>query len=226
VSDSRYGGGRLRLLAPLRVPAFALLWSGQTVSLAGDGVFVVALTWQALAFPGGAKALSLVLVARFLPATVLLLLGGVVSDRRSRRTTLLACDAVQCATLTALAVLTLTHHVRLWQLVAAAAVAGAASGFFLPASTALVPEVLPADRLLAANSLTTMSRLTAARLAGPVLGGVLVSAGGAGVAFAVDAGRSPSARSRSPRCASRRAQPSSASRPRSRRTCAGASRTA
>jgi MFS family permease len=179
-------GTGVRLLAPLRVRDFALLWSGQTVSLAGDGIFVLALIWQALAL-GGARGLSLVLVVRFLPATALLLAGGVVSDRVSRRVTMLACDSVQALSLTTLAVLTTTHHLRLWHLVVAAAVAGAASGFFLPASTALVPEVLPRDLLVAANSLNTVSRLTTARLLGPVAGGFLVAAGGAGVAFGVDA---------------------------------------
>lgn len=178
---------RLDLLTPLRERDFALLWAGQTVSLVGNGMFVVALTWQALAFPSGARGLSVVLIARFLPSTVFLLLGGVVSDRRSRRATMLACDAVQAVSLALLAALTFTHHVRLWHLVAVAAVGGAASGFFLPAATALIPEVLPPDALVAANSLNTMSRLTAARLVGPVLGGLVVAAGGAAVAFAADA---------------------------------------
>jgi hypothetical protein len=178
--------GTFRLVAPLRVRDFALLWAGQTVSLVGNGVLTVALAWSALSL-GGPRGLSLVLVASFVPATALLLAGGVVSDRRSRRATLLACDAVQAVALGALAVLAAADRLALWHLVAAGAVAGAASGFFLPASTALLPDLLPRDLLVAANSLNTVSRLTAARLAGPALGGVLVASVGAGAAFAVDA---------------------------------------
>jgi DHA3 family tetracycline resistance protein-like MFS transporter len=179
---------RVRLLAPLGVRDFALLWAGQTVSLAGNGMFTVALTWQALALPEGARGLSVVLIAMFLPSTLLLLAGGVVGDRRSRRTTMLVCDAAQAVSVGCLAVLAATGQVRLWHLVAVAVLAGAASGFFLPASTALVPEVLPREHLVAANSLNTVSRLTAARLAGPALGGVVVSLAGTGAAFAADAG--------------------------------------
>jgi MFS family permease len=180
-------GARVRLLAPLRVREFALLWWGQSVSLAGNGIFNVALTWEALTVGGGGRALALVLVARFLPSTALLLVGGVVSDRLSRRTTMLVSDGVQAVALAVLAALTLADQLRLWHLVVVAAVAGGASGFFLPASTALVPEVVPPDLLVAANSLNTASRLTTARLVGPVTGGLLVAAGGAGAAFGVDA---------------------------------------
>ncbi|HEU0130434.1 MAG TPA: MFS transporter [Mycobacteriales bacterium] len=174
------------MLAPLRERDFALLWAGQTVSLIGNGVFTVALAWAALDL-GDARSLSLVLVARFVPATLLLLAGGLASDRLPRRTTMLACDAVQAVALGVLAALAATDRMRLWHLVAVAVVAGAASGFFLPASSALLPEVLPRDRLVAGNALNTASRLTTARLAGPALGGVLVATAGAGAAFAVDA---------------------------------------
>jgi DHA3 family tetracycline resistance protein-like MFS transporter len=177
----------VRLLAPLRHRDFALLWTARTVSLAGDGVFSVALTWQALALPSPARALSLVLLARFAASTALLLAGGVASDRLSRRATMLGCEAAQGLAVGGLAVVTLTGTPRLWHLVAVAAVAGAAYGFFVPASTALAPQLVPRDLLVAANSLDTVSRLTAARLAGPALGGLLVAAGGAGLAFAVDA---------------------------------------
>lgn len=174
------------LLAPLRVRDFALLWAGQAVSLLGNGVFTVALSWEALSL-GGARGLSFVLVATFVPSTALLLAGGVVSDRRSRRTTMLACDVVQAAAVGVLALVVALDVARLWHLALAGAVAGGASGFFLPASTALLPEVVPRELLVAANSLNTVSRLTAGRLAGPALGGLLVAAGGTGVAFAVDA---------------------------------------
>lgn len=174
------------LLVPLRDRTFALLWAGQTVSLLGNGVFTVALSWEALSL-GGPRGLSLVLVATFVPSTVLLLAGGVVSDRRSRRTTMLVCDAVQAVAVGMLALLVAAEAVELWHLAVAGAVAGGASGFFLPASTALLPDVVPRELLVPANSLNTLSRLTAGRLVGPALGGLLVAAAGTGVAFAVDA---------------------------------------
>jgi len=60
------------LLRPLRERDFRLLWSGQTVSLLGDGVFTVALAWQTLQLSPHASALGLVLFARALPRALLL----------------------------------------------------------------------------------------------------------------------------------------------------------
>ena len=174
-----------RLLAPLAERDFRLLWLGQTVSLAGNGMFLVALTWAALQ-QGSPRALAVVLVAYVGPTSAFLLLGGVVSDRLPRRGTMIASDLVQAAALTAVAVG--GAATPLWQLAAAAAVAGTAAGFFLPASTALIPEVVSRERLVAANSLLALSRLTASRLLGPVVGGLLVAAYGAHVALAIDAG--------------------------------------
>jgi len=72
---------------------FALLWVGQSVSMAGDGIFTGALALEALRLGHGATALSLVLAARIGPAVCLLLICGVVVDRVSRPLNMLACDS-------------------------------------------------------------------------------------------------------------------------------------
>src|SRR5207245_11640598 len=67
---------RLRMSAALRHRDFALLWSGQSVSLVGDGMFIVALAIETLHIDNRPTALSLVLAARLLPMVLLLLVGG------------------------------------------------------------------------------------------------------------------------------------------------------
>ena len=86
-------------------------------------------------------------------------------------------DAVRAATVAVLALLALTGSLRFWELVAVVAVYGAASAFFMPAFDAVVPDLLPSADLAAANSLDQFVRPIALRLAGPALGGVLVSVG-------------------------------------------------
>src|SRR5207244_1364951 len=80
------------MLQPLRVRDFRLLWVGQTVSLLGDGVLSVALAWQTLDISPHPTSLALVLFARVLPRSILLLVGGAVSDRFQRRTLMLVAD--------------------------------------------------------------------------------------------------------------------------------------
>jgi MFS family permease len=185
--DRPGGFAGLNLLAPLRHRTFRLLWSGMAVSLLGDGIFLVAMAWEAYALWNAPAALSLVGVAMSVPMIALLLPGGIVSDRFDRRTVMLAADGVRAAAIAALAVLALMGDLRFWHLAVLVGLYGAGSAFFTPAFEAIVPDVLPPADLPAANSLDQFVRPIALRLAGPALGGWLVASLGTGTAFALDA---------------------------------------
>jgi DHA3 family tetracycline resistance protein-like MFS transporter len=184
--DRPGGLSRINLLAPLRHRDFRLLWAGMTVSLLGDGIFLVAMAWEAYVLWNAPAALALVGIGMTIPTIALLLPGGVASDRFDRRRVMLAADAVRAAAVGALAVLSLAGALRFWELVALVAVYGAGSAFFIPAFDAIVPDLLPHDDLSAANSLDQFVRPIALRLAGPAIGGWLVAVS-VGAAFAVDA---------------------------------------
>jgi MFS family permease len=184
--DRPGGFSRVKLLAPLRHRDFRLLWSGMCVSLVGDGIFLVAMAWQVYALSNAPTALASVGIAMTVPTIACLLLGGVVSDRFDRRRVILASDLVRGLAVGAIALLAFAGALELWQLIALVALYGVGTGFFAPAFDAIVPDLLPASQLAQANSLDQFVRPLAFRLAGPALGGVLVSAFGAGSAFALD----------------------------------------
>ncbi|MGN6380131.1 MAG: MFS transporter [Gaiellales bacterium] len=186
--DRPGGFSRVNLLAPLRHRDFRLLWSGMTVSLLGDGVFLVAMAWQTYALWNSPAALSIVGIAMTIPTIAFLLPGGVLSDRLDRRRLMLAADAVRGVVILALAALSISGNLKLWELVVIVAVYGAGTAFFTPAFDAIVPDVLPSADLAAANSLDQFVRPIALRMAGPALGGWLISAVGVGSAFALDGG--------------------------------------
>jgi MFS family permease len=175
------------LLIPLRGREFRLLWTGMSTSLIGDGILLIALAWQVYALSGAPAAMSVVGFALSLPQVATLLFGGVVSDRFDRRKIMLGTDLVRGTVLAALAVLSLGGVVQVWHIVALVAVYGAASGFFGPAFDSLVPTLVDEGELVQANALDQFVRPAALQMAGPSLGGVLIAAGGSGVAFAVDA---------------------------------------
>ncbi len=185
--DRPGGVSRVRLLAPFRHRDFRLLWSGMCVSLLGDGVFLVAIAWQAYELSNAPTALSLVGIAMTVPTIVFLLIGGVVSDRIDRRKVMLAADVGRGLLVGALAVLSLTGALELWHMVGLVAAYGAAAAFFGPAFDAITPEILPEDELAQANALDQLVRPAMLRLAGPAIGGLLISAVGVGAAFALDA---------------------------------------
>jgi Transmembrane secretion effector len=188
-SNTRHGGvvGRLGILRPLRIRDFALLWAGATVSLAGDGVYVVALAWQVYDLSNSPTALSLVGVAWTLPLGLFLLLGGVVSDRVERRRVMIGADVARALAVGAMGVLSVTGAVELWHLIALAAVFGVGEAFFGPAFTSIVPQIVPRELLVQANSLDQFIRPFAFLLMGPAVGGWLVASFGAGEAFLLDA---------------------------------------
>jgi MFS family permease len=165
---------------------FRLLWIGRTTSELGTALVPVALAFAVLDLTGSASALGLVLAVSFAGRVVCLLGGGVVADRLPRRHVMVAADLVRACTQTAVAALLLTGTARLWHLLVLFALYGAGDAFFAPASTRLVGETAPVDRLQQANALLSGSRSTAI-VAGPALAGVLVGTVGPGAAFAVDA---------------------------------------
>jgi hypothetical protein len=184
----RVGGfDRVRLFAPLAHRDYRLLVGGMSVSLLGDGLFLVALAWQVYALSNAPTALASVGIAMTIPTIVCLLLGGAVSDRYDRRVVMLCADAGRAAGLGVLAFLSVTGSLRLWELMAVAVVYGAATAFFDPASDALVPQLLPAETLAQANSLDQLIRPLALRLAGPAVGGAVIAAIGVGWSFGLDA---------------------------------------
>jgi MFS family permease len=187
-TGNRASRSRVGILRPLGIRDFALLWAGATVSLAGDGVYVVALAWQVYELSNSPTALSLVGVAWTLPIGIFVLIGGVISDRFERRRIMIAADVVRAIAVATIGALSLTGAIELWHLFVLAAVFGTGEAFFGPAFTALVPEIVPRHLLLQANSLDQFIRPFAFLLVGPALGGWVVAALGPGQAFMLDAG--------------------------------------
>jgi hypothetical protein len=94
VSAERRLGG-LRILRPLGIRDFALLWTGMTVSLLGDGIYFVAIAWQVYELSNAPTALSVVGVAWTVPQVAFVLLSGVISDRFDRRRVMIVADVLR-----------------------------------------------------------------------------------------------------------------------------------
>ena len=178
---------RLRILTPLRHPDFRKLWIGMTASLLGDGIFYVALAWQAYEISNTPSALSTIGVAMTVPHVVFLLAGGVVSDRFDRRKVMIAADLMRALAVGTMGALALSGRLELWHMLVLSGLFGAGTAFFGPAFDAIVPGLVPDDELNQANSLDQLVRPAALRMLGPALGGLIVAIDGPGTAFVVDA---------------------------------------
>lgn len=187
MSRMRARAARLGVLRPLAIRDFALLWAGMSVSLLGDGIYFVAIAWQVYELSNAPSALAVVGVAWTLPNVLLLLVGGVLSDRFDRRRLMIVSDVVRGLAIGTIAVLSLSGVLELWHLLVLVAIYGAGEALFVPAFQAIVPDIVPQEHLVQANSLDTLMRPLAVQLGGPALGGLAIAGFGTGVAFALDA---------------------------------------
>jgi MFS family permease len=159
---------------------------GYAATMLGTTMTPVALTFAVLDRGGDAGDVGLVLTAESVPLVLLLLAGGVISDRLPRRWVMVVADVVRACTQALLAVLLITGEPPLGVLMAAAAVLGAGQAFEGPALTALMPEITPAHHLQQANALRGIAE-SVGRGLGPAVGGVVVAVAGAGWAVGLDA---------------------------------------
>jgi MFS family permease len=173
-------------LGALQERPFRLLWLGRTASTFGDALVAVGLAFAVLRIGGGASWIGYVLASFSAAQVTFLLIGGVWADRLPRRLVMLTCDAVRGVVDVFIAAMLLTGNMQLWMFLVTAAIFGAGSAFFRPASNGLVPQTVSAARLQEANGLLSISQ-SVARLIGPALSGVIVAVSQPAWVFAIDA---------------------------------------
>jgi MFS family permease len=183
VDRSRLGG----ILLPLSDRDFRLYWIGQSISMVGDGIYLVAVAWQVYALTNSPTALAIVGLAQTIPLVLFVLVGGALADRLDRRKLLIVGAAIPGVAIGLLAVLAASGRIELWQIWAISAAVGVGRSISGPASGAFIPQLVAPDLLVQANSLGQLVRPLAMTLVGPAVGGVLVGAFGFATAFALDA---------------------------------------
>jgi Major Facilitator Superfamily len=170
----------------LRLRDFRFVFGASLVSLLGDGVVLVALSFAVLDLTGSATDLGLVLASETVALAAGLLAGGVVADRVGRRRVMVAADLVRLVSQAVIGVLLVSGRATVAEIAVSQALLGAASGFFNPAFSGLLPLVA-GERLQQANALRGMA-MACGSIAGPAIAGVLVVATSPGVALLIDAG--------------------------------------
>ena len=164
------------MLTVLRQRNFALLWSGQLISLIGDWVLVITLPFYVFQVTGSVLASGAMFIVQVLPRVFFGSLAGVFVDRWDRRWTMVGADLSRAALL--LVLLAVRSGNLLWIAYAVGTVEALISLFFTPARNALVPNIVSEEDLMAANSLDGIAD-NITRLIGPPIGGALLGLFGA-----------------------------------------------
>ena len=164
---------------------FRRLWFGTGISAIGSQITAVAIPYQLYQETGSTLLVGLLGIAALVPLLVVPIYGGAVADAVDRRRMLLLSDLALLAVTGGLVVNALLPNPAVWFLFAAEALGTAAYGFQRPARNALTPRLVRDDQLLAAITVEDVV-FTLARVAGPMMGGVLISVVGLGGAYAID----------------------------------------
>ena len=125
----------------LRYRDLRIVFGATAASNVGDGVVSVALAFAVLELTGSATDLGIVLAARTAAQVSVMLIGGVVADRMSRRTVMISADLARFASQMVIGVLLVTKQATVLELAVSQVVLGIGSAFFIPASSGLIRTV-------------------------------------------------------------------------------------
>ena len=181
------GGDGGRRPSVLRNRDFALVWGGESISLLGSEISVIALPSLAvIVFGEGALGVGLLIALQWIPFVLLAPVMGVLTDRLNRRTMMQVANLARFLILGSLPLLWALDGLTIGHLYVAAVLKGVFDVVFQLAYQAYLPQLLPREDLVDGNAKTQLSR-SVALIFGRSAGGALVGALGAARAITADA---------------------------------------
>lgn len=161
------------------------LWTSNLFVTIGASAFPIALAVTVLDAGGTTTTLGLILASRVLSSVILAPIGGVWADRLPRKLVMIGADLYRAALMIGLVFIS-TPQVPPWALASLVFAMGAGEAFGFPASGAILPSILPSDKLPAGNVLRSLG-VRIAQVVGPGIGGFSVAVIGGRMTFAVTA---------------------------------------
>src|SRR6476620_10446640 len=168
--------GGWRVLAPFKFREYRLLIAAVSLSIFAEGMWAVVMALQVIELDNDPASLSLVATCEAVGLVAFVLVGGLAADRISQRAIIIGVETVNVIAVSTIATLGLIGALQIWHMALAAAVIGIAAAFFFPAYSAILPRILPAEQLLAANGVEGVVRPVFQRAIGPAIAGVVVGA--------------------------------------------------
>jgi len=174
-----------RTFSALRYREFRLVWFGAFTSTTGTWMQTVAQAWVVYSLTGSALLLGFDAFLSTGPMLIFSLFGGVIADRMERRKIMLASQYLQMTFAFVLAYLLWSHTVKVWHIFLLSFLTGSAQSFSGPAYASLLPLLVKREDVSNAIAMNSM-QFNLARVIGPVLGGLALTAYGASACFALN----------------------------------------
>lgn len=161
---------------------FILLVQGRFVSMFGSVLFSVALGFWILDKTGSGTLMGTIMAASSLPRILIAPFAGPLIDRWRKSRILVIADFINGFIIIAATVIIYLNLLEVWMVFVTAIILGISSAFFTPASSTIIPELVPEDKITNANSVNSMTS-SATDILGTPLGGILYTAFGAPLLF-------------------------------------------
>jgi MFS family permease len=166
---------------------YSLFFSGQSVSLIGTWMQRTGVSWVIYTMTHSPFMLGVTIFASQFPSFLFSLPGGILADRHNRYKILLFTQSASMLQSVLLAILVLTGHYAVWQILTLSILLGIINAFDVPARQPLVHELVT-DRADLPNAVAlNSSMVNIARLVGPALSGIVLGKFGAGICFLLNA---------------------------------------
>ncbi|MFV0244471.1 MAG: MFS transporter [Qingshengfaniella sp.] len=173
-------------LSPFRYPAFASIWAASLASNMGTQLQQVGAGWLMTGLTESHDMVALVQSAATLPVMVFALIAGALADNLDRRRILIAAQCFMLIAALGLALLTWAGQMTPWLLLVFTFLIGSGKALYNPAWQASVGDLVPRAEVPQAVLLNSIG-FNMTRSVGPALGGIIVAAFGAALAFALNA---------------------------------------
>ena len=181
VEKSSASGG----FAPLRYPVFLMLWSATVLGNIGSFMRDVASSWLITDLSASPTAVALIQTAATLPAFLLAIPAGVLSDILDRRRFLIGVQLLLASVSGALMFLSASGLQSVESLITLTFIGGVGAALMGPTWQAIVPELVPKAELKSAVALNSLG-INVARAIGPAAGGLVLASFGAAMTYGAD----------------------------------------
>lgn len=151
---------------------FFLLWQGQMVSVLGDVFYLMALNFWMLEITGSTALMGMLSAVTMLPKIILGPFAGVFVDRWDRKKLIVLTDLIRGVIVTFVGIAGVMGFIQVWMVFIVGIISGICAAFFNPAINSSRPDIVPEDKLLKANSVTSLAQ-SGMDMIGNAVGGVL-----------------------------------------------------
>ncbi len=174
IAQTQKSPDRVGILTAFRYPNFRLYFIGQTISLSGSWMQIVAQGWLVFNLTQNELWLGLVACAGGLPSLLLSPLAGVIVERIPSRKLLLITQTIQMILAFALAALAFSNTVAVWHIMLLAFLLGLTNAIDAPARQAIIAELVDREHLSSGIAMNSII-FNLSRVIGPVIAGIMLT---------------------------------------------------